>query len=157
MKILDLLPVGVQAKPNKVMEKEIQRRSSTILLNRVGVKLPPGSPENGSRSANVTFADDAKSKSGMGKASAGDAARSVDVFTFDKGDADDVVAEAKATHRRVYDASADRHFYVNGNTGESMWAPPKEGIINCIDESTGKTFFTNAKTKKTAWTIEAVI
>jgi len=147
MKLLDMLPEGAQAKSNKgmeKMEKEITRRSSMILQNRVGIKASaaatgPGSGDNAGSAAEIVSA-----VAGV-RGSAGV------VFNFAT---DEAVVEA--THRRVYDAGTDRHFYVSARTGESSWAPPKDGIINCADEKSGRTFYTNVKTKKTAWRIEEV-
>ena len=150
MKILDMLPAGVQAKPNQEMEKSIQRRSSTILMNRVGIKMTPATS---AAPSSVTFTDDEQQLTST-KVKVTKGAGEADVFAFGKDGTD---VEMKATHRRVYDSGADRHFYVNADTGESTWTPPKDGIINCIDENTGKTFFTNAKTRKTAWSIEEVV
>ena len=140
-KLLDLLPEGAEVKPNKEMEKEITRRSSMILQNRVGIKATAtGGDEAGVVAAGkVKAAGGAKGGTGV-------------VFNFATS-----AAAVEATHRRVYDAGTDRHFYVYARTGESSWAPPKEGIINCADEQTGKTFYTNVRTKKTAWRIEDVL
>jgi len=141
-KLLDLLPEGAEAKPNKEMEKEITRRSSLILQKSMGIKAATG-PGGDDAAADATATEKAKATAG---------AKAGVVFNFATNS-----AIVEATHRRVYDAGTDRHFYVSARTGESSWAPPKEGIINCADEQTGKTFYTNVRTKKTAWRIEEVL
>ena len=160
MKILDMIPEGAQAKPNKEMEKEIHRRSSMILMNRVGLKAAAASGTG--ISADVDEEDDVDSgfhnEGGPAeklKATTG-ASSLASVFNFGEKDPT-VKVKVEASHRRVYDSGADRHFYVDARSGESSWAPPKDGIVNCVDEQTGKTFYTNVKTKKTAWRIEDVV
>ena len=79
-----------------------------------------------------------------------------------RADVEDAVAlelddlRVEASHRRVYDPSTERHFYVDVASNTSSWTSPTEGIIKCMDDRTGKSFYTNAETKQTAWTLEEV-
>lgn len=148
-KLLNMIPEGAKAKPNKEMEREITRRSSVVLK---GLKIPDLSSLN-------FVGDDDKEE---GEENGGGASS---VFAFQAGqDSPEPSPEkqqsrelpTEASHRRVYDASRDRHFYVDTTSGSSSWAPPKQGIINCVDEKTGRVFYTNASTKASGWRIEEV-
>jgi hypothetical protein len=141
-KLLSMIPEGTVVKPNPKMEKEITRRSSVVLK---GLKIPDLASMNAD-SDNMD--DDSKFKE-----------TGSSIFPFAEGGADEEakISITEASHRRVYDASRDRHFYVDVDSGGSSWAPPKQGVINCVDEKTGRVFFTNAKTKVSGWNIEEVV
>ena len=59
------------------------------------------------------------------------------------------------THIRHYSEEYKRHYYtcVDDIRGESDWVPPTVGIVQCVDEETGKTFYTHSSTGKTAWSL----
>jgi hypothetical protein len=59
----------------------------------------------------------------------------------------------KVTHVRFYSEEYKNHYYtlVDDPDGESDWVPPPTGVIQCTDETSGKIFYTESATGKTAW------
>jgi hypothetical protein len=57
------------------------------------------------------------------------------------------------THVRHYSDEYKMHYYtlVNDSTGESDWVPPTTGVVQCTDEASGRVFYTESSTGKTAW------
>ena len=134
---------------NKKLEKEISRRQSKCLV-KMGLgamMIDPDSPRKTVR-INTKHIDSNNIFDASG-----------DV----REDIEDAVAlelddlKVEATHRRVYDDKTERHFYVEIASGQSSWTSPTEGIIKCVDDRSGKAFYTNAETKATAWSLEEVL
>ena len=57
------------------------------------------------------------------------------------------------THLRHYSEEYKLHYYVLASDpgGESDWVPPTTGVVHCTDEATGRVFYTQSATGKTAW------
>ncbi len=139
------------------LEKEISRRQSKC-LEKMGLRIP---------GATASYNPDSPTskKSVRINTKHNETSSSANLFD-DSGDVREDVADAvaleledlrvEATHRRVFDSNTDRHFYVEIATSTSSWTSPTEGIIKCIDDRTGKPFYTNAETKQTAWSLEEV-
>jgi len=157
-KLISMIPEGriASAKPNKELEKQITRRSS-VILQKV-LKMP-----NSVNISSLSLDDEEVSESECvkDKNDSDGTVQVSDVFGFGNDNSPKKNMKMKeetneVSHRRVYDGQRERHFYVDIISGESSWVPPKKGIINCIDENTGRTFYTNAQTKASGWTIEQI-
>jgi hypothetical protein len=144
------------------LEKEITRRQTKV-LDGIGLKIPgineelEADPDAPVKAARQRLDSMRKSMaSGDAAKQAHKVASSSALNTVFSDYAEDQEHVPEASHRRVYDANTQRHFYFEIATGQSAWVSPTEGIIKCVDERTGKAFFTNAATKQVAWTIQEV-
>lgn len=63
------------------------------------------------------------------------------------------VAPRVATHKRTFDTTHGRYYYVDLITGKSTWQLPAVGIVSCVDESSSQIFFVDCATRATSWTL----
>ncbi len=154
--LLEMLPEGKKdIVENKKLETEISRKQSKV-LDGISLKIPGINESDGADDgAENRKMPPTKSKSVRRKTDKGNELLHT-VFTDFTEDEKNGKPVLEASHRRVFDANTQRHFYFNVGTGESSWSSPTEGIIKCVDDRTGKAFYTNAATKEVAWKIEDV-
>ena len=139
---------------NKALETEISKKQNKV-LDGISLKIPGINEADGADVAVENAKQNIKSKSIRRKTDKG----GEQLHTVFSDFAEDQVngkPALEASHRRVFDANTQRHFYFNVSTGESSWSSPTIGIIKCVDDRTGKAFYTNASTKQVAWKIEDV-
>ena len=75
------------------------------------------------------------------------------VHYFDNNDEDSDDGEI-ATYERKKDEKYHRHFYVHCGTGASQWQLPTNGTVKCFDDIKQQTFFSDAATGQTAWSLK---
>jgi hypothetical protein len=152
--LLEMIPEGKKdIVENKKLETEISRKQSKV-LDGISLKIP-GINESDGMDDGPESSKPAKSKSIRRKTEKGNELLHT-VFSDFAEDQENGKPVLEASHRRVFDANTQRHFYFELSTGESSWSSPAEGIIKCVDDRTGKAFYTNAATKQVAWKIEDV-
>ena len=171
--LLKLIPAGSVATENPEMEKQISRRSSAILQNRVGIKIPSmdmgiDSDYSPSHSPSKRLSQSQKSMA-HGKSTNSPGASSTKastIFAFQgqrqgqetsEGEHVHSYKDSEASHRRVFDPASERFFYVEIATDASSWSSPSKGIVECVDDKSGRVFFINVETKASGWSVSEVI
>lgn len=61
----------------------------------------------------------------------------------------------QVTHKREFDGTHRRHYYVDVEGGKSSWHVPPSGVVECKGDDS-RVFYINCSTKKTAWTLDAL-
>ncbi len=67
--------------------------------------------------------------------------------------AGDSAVALRVTHVRHFDRAQKANFYVESKTKRTVWDIPSHGIVQCTTKD-GKVFFTDARSKKSGWSLD---